>query len=209
MALRFADFVFDLDQRLLLRGDEPLHLEPKAFELLALLVSRSPSALSRPDIHEAIWPGTCVSESSLPGLVADLRAALGDDGTQPRFIRTVRGYGYAFCGLTDATPAAACRWLALRAADEFPLPDGTHLIGRGEGCLIRCVSIRVSRRHAQVVVAADQVVLEDLGSRNGTWLRGERIRGPSEIQAGDTVNVGNEAIRFVAAGPDALTLSDD
>jgi DNA-binding winged helix-turn-helix (wHTH) protein len=211
MAIRFAEFIFDLDQRLLLRGSEPVHLEPKAFDLLGLLLSRSPSALPRSDIHKAIWPGTCVSESSLPGLVADLRAALGDDGAQPRFIRTVRGYGYAFCGTTlaDAAPAAACRWIALRAADEIPLPDGTHLIGRGERCLIRCESTRVSRCHAQVVITADRVVLEDLGSRNGTWLRGERIQGPSEIQAGDTVNVGNEAIRFVAAGPDASTLSDD
>lgn len=211
MAVRFDQFVFDLDQRLLLRGCEAVHLEPKAFDLLALLLSRSPSAVSRPAIHGTIWPDTCVSESSLPGLVADLRAALGDDGAQPRFIRTVRGYGYAFCGtaLADATPAAACRWLAVRAADEIPLPDGCHLIGRGEGCLIRCQSIRVSRRHAQVVITADRVVLEDLGSRNGTWLRGERIRGPSEIQPGDAVNVGPESIRFVAAGPDALTLSGD
>ena len=211
MSVRFAEFVFDLDQRLLLRGSEPVHLEPKAFDLLGLLLSRSPSALPRSDIHEAIWPGTCVSESSLPGLVADLRAALGDDGAQPTFIRTVRGYGYAFCGtaLADAVPAAACRWMALRAADEIPLPDGTHMIGRGERCLIRCESIRVSRCHAQVVITADRVVLEDLGSRNGTWLRGERIQGPSEIQAGDTVRVATEQIRFVAAGPDASTASGD
>ena len=152
-----------------------------------------------------------MSESSLPGLVADLRLALGDDRAEPRFIRTVRGYGYAFCGATLGDPgprADACRWIALRAGREIPLPEGIHLIGRGERCLIRCESVRVSRCHAQIHVTPGRVVIEDLGSRNGTFLRGERIQGASEIQAGDTVHVGPEEIRFVAAGPDASTLSD-
>jgi hypothetical protein len=211
MTVQFAEFVFDEDRRQVLRGNDPVHLEPKAFELLALLLSRRPSAVSKPEIHEAIWPGTCVSESSLPGLVADLRAALGDDQAEPRFIRTVRRYGYAFCGaaIGDLPPVLdPCRWIALRAGHEIPLPDGSHLIGRGERCRIRCESIRVSRHHAQVHVTAERAVIEDLGSRNGTWLRGERIQGPSEIQAGDTVCVGSEAIRFVAAGSEASTVAD-
>jgi hypothetical protein len=211
MSVRFAEFVFDEDQRQVLRGNEPVHLEPKAFDLLALLLSRRPSAVSKTEIHESIWPGTCVSDSSLPGLVTDLRAALGDDRAEPRFIRTVRRYGYAFCGtaLGDQPPAlVASRWIALRAGHEIPLPDGSHLIGRGERCRIRCDSIRVSRCHAQVHISAQGAVIEDLGSRNGTWLRGERIQGSSEIRPGDTVCVGPEAIRFVAGGAEASTLAD-
>ena len=100
MTVQFAEFVFDEDRRQLLRGSEPLHLEPKAFELLALLLSRRPKAVSKAEIHEAIWPGAYVSESSLPGLVGDLRAALGDRPGEPRFIRTVLRFGYAFCGET-------------------------------------------------------------------------------------------------------------
>jgi DNA-binding winged helix-turn-helix (wHTH) protein len=209
--LRFAEFVFDEQRRQLFRGDEPVHLEPKAFELLALLLSRRPNALGKPEIREAIWPDTSVSESSLPGLVGDLRAALGDDGARPQLIRTVRGYGYAFCGAATGGPppaVEACRWVALQADREVPLPDGTHLIGRGDKCLIRCTSIRVSRCHAQVRISPDRVVIEDLGSRNGTWLRGERIQGASEIQAGDTVRVGPESIRFVSAGSEASTVSN-
>lgn len=93
-------------------------------------------------------PGTRVSESSLPGLVADLRVALGDDLAEPKFLRTVRGYGYAFCGTTLGDPgprADACRWIAVRAGREIPVPEGIHLIGRAERCLIRCESVRVSR----------------------------------------------------------------
>jgi hypothetical protein len=211
MSVQFDEFVFDEDRRQILRGAEPVHLEPKAFELLALLLSRRPRAVSKRDIHEAIWPGTSVSESSLPGLVADLRVALGDDRDEPRFIRTVRRYGYAFCGTAvgDPIPALdACRWVAMRAGHEIPLPDGSHLIGRAERCRIRCKSKRVSRCHAQVHITAGRAVIEDLGSRNGTWLRGERLRGSSEIQAGDTVCVGSDAIRFVAGAAGASPLAD-
>jgi len=211
MTLRFAEFVFDGDRRQLFRGNHPVHLEPKAFELLTLLLARRPKALSKRDIHLAIWPGTSVSESSLPGLVLDLRAALGDDGARPRFIRTVRGYGYAFCGTALGGPGPAgeaCRWVAVCAGREVPLPDGTHVIGRADGCLIRCDSARVSRCHAEVRITPERAVIEDLGSRNGTWLRGERIQGAAEIQTGDTVSIGPELIQFVAAGTEASTASN-
>jgi DNA-binding winged helix-turn-helix (wHTH) protein len=129
MVLRFADFVLDGDRRLLLRGGEPVHLEPKAFELLTLLVSHSPKALSKSEIHEVMWPGTYVSESSLAGLIADLRTALGDDSSRPRFIRTVRGFGYAFCGTavgdthtgSDAPRSTfAAAWSGTLLADDMP-----------------------------------------------------------------------------------------
>ena len=203
MILRFAEFVFDPERVLLLRGAEPVHLEPKAFQLLSLLLSRRPGAVSKAAIHEAIWPRTSVSESSLPGLVRDLRAALADDWARPQLIRTVRGHGYAFCGtvLDEPGPAAeACPWVVLHLGREIPLPVGTHLVGRGENCRIRCASPRVSRQHARVRVAASVALIEDLGSRNGTFLRGERIEAASEVQPGDVVRVGPEELQFVAVG---------
>ena len=56
MTLEFAGFLFDEDKRQLLRGRELLHVEPKAFELLALLLSRRPNAVSKAEIHECVWP---------------------------------------------------------------------------------------------------------------------------------------------------------
>ena len=212
MTVQFAEFVFDEDRRQLLRGSEPLHLEPKAFELLALLLSRRPKAVSKAEIHEAIWPGAYVSESSLPGLVGDLRAALGDRPSEPRFIRTVLRFGYAFCGETVpgalSAPDDGPRWTALWAGREIPLPNGEHLIGRGEECRIRSDSRRVSRHHARVRVTPERVFIDDLGSRNGTWVDGRRIEGTAELTAGATVRVGPEAIQLVAARPNALTTED-
>jgi DNA-binding winged helix-turn-helix (wHTH) protein len=212
MTVQFGEFVFDGDRRQLFRGSEPLHLEPKAFQLLALLLSRRPNAVSKADIHEAIWPGAYVSESSLPGLVGDLRLALDDRPSEPRFIRTVLRFGYAFCGETVlgavSPPDDGPRWTALWAGREIPLPNGVHLIGRGEECRIRSDLRKVSRRHARVRVTPEGVVVEDLGSRNGTWVNGRRIEGAAELNAGDTVRVGPEVIQFVAARPNALTTED-
>ena len=199
------------DRRQLLRGGEPLHLEPKAFELLAVLLSRRPNAVSKAEIRETIWPGAYVSESSLPGLVGDLRGALGDDPKEPRFIRTAPRYGYAFCGetaLAAAAPADAPRWTAVWAGHAIPLPNGEHLIGRGEDCPIRSDSPRVSRHHARVRVTSECLLVEDLGSRNGTWVHGRRIDGAAQLAAGDTVRIGPEAIQFVAAGADESTIAD-
>jgi DNA-binding winged helix-turn-helix (wHTH) protein len=211
MTVQFAEFVFDEDRRQLFRGSEPLHLEPKAFELLALLISRRPKAVSKAEIHEAIWPGAYISESSLPGLVGDLRAALGDHPSEPRFIRTLLRFGYAFCGQTAPgalSPPAAPRWTALWAGREIPLPDGEHLIGRGEDCSIRSDSKRVSRHHARVRVTPERVVVEDLRSRNGTWVGDRRIEGAAELTDGDTMRVGPEVIELVAARPSALTTEE-
>ena len=71
---------------------------PKAYELLSLLLARRPRVLSKAQIRDVLWPGTSVARDGLPRLVTELRQALGDDAQQPRFIRTVHGFGYAFCG---------------------------------------------------------------------------------------------------------------
>src|SRR5215208_792914 len=98
MAWLFGDFTLDQERRQLLRAGKPLSLEPKAYELLSLLLSRRPRALSKSQIHAVLWPHTFVSESALAGLITDVRSVLGDDPRRPRFIRTVHGFGYAFCG---------------------------------------------------------------------------------------------------------------
>ena len=61
MTVQFDEFVFDGGQRQLFRRGEPVSLEPKAFELLRLLVSRRPEAVPRADIHELLWAGALVS----------------------------------------------------------------------------------------------------------------------------------------------------
>src|SRR6185436_16384220 len=86
-----------------LRGNRELRLSPKAFELLRLLVDERPRAMSKNELLERLWPDTFVAEANLPSLIAEVRDVTGDDADEPRFIRTIRRFGYAFCGtITDA-----------------------------------------------------------------------------------------------------------
>lgn len=180
MRIRFGDCQFDGAARQVLRGGRPLELSPKASDLLSLLLAERPRALPKTELHDRLWPRTFVSHTSLPRLITELRKALGDPAGAPRFIRTVHGHGYAFCGEAN-DEIAASRSLGsspcalLRAGREIPLADGENVIGRAPDCVVRSRSGRVSRRHARIRVDNGRATIEDLGSRNGTFVEGRRL----------------------------------
>ena len=95
MQVSFGEFVLDLDSRELRRGAEPVRLSPKAFQLLEILVTNRPKALSKADLQDRLWPDTFVVEKNLANLVSEIRQVLGDSPSSG-FIRTVPRYGYAF-----------------------------------------------------------------------------------------------------------------
>jgi DNA-binding winged helix-turn-helix (wHTH) protein len=90
--------VVDLGARLVRREGIEVHLAPKAFELLLILVRNQPNAVPHEQLHAALWPGVHVSETSLAALVTQLRKALGDSSGDGRVIRTLHRVGYAFIG---------------------------------------------------------------------------------------------------------------
>jgi DNA-binding winged helix-turn-helix (wHTH) protein len=83
MSVCFGDFELDQERRQLLRRSRPVPLEPKAFELLSLLVERRPRALSRAQIRDVVWSGVFIAESTLTQAVNGIRQALGDDARRP------------------------------------------------------------------------------------------------------------------------------
>ena len=153
MRVRFGDFTFDGDTRELLRGAAPVHLSPKAFRFLELLLESRPRALSKGDLQEKIWPSTFVSEENLASLAAEVREAICEEGRSARFVRTVYGFGYAFAGeAADAQrpPAAPpAGHLLVEGKRELELSEGENIVGRGRR---RCRADRddptVSRHHA-------------------------------------------------------------
>ena len=169
-------------------------LPPKVFRLLEVLLENRPRALSKQELHDLIWPRTYVSDSSLARLAAELRRALGDDSRRPRYVRTAHGFGYAFAAPATPLvphhpgPRSACRLLIGEA--EVRLPPGEHLAGRGEDVAVRIDSPKVSRHHARIVVSPEGARIEDLGSRNGTYVRGRRVDGPSTLADGDEILIG-------------------
>jgi DNA-binding winged helix-turn-helix (wHTH) protein len=213
MGIHFGEFVLDRDTRQLFRGGQELHVGPKAFDFLDFLITQKPRVVSRARIRDRLWPGTFISESTLATVVNDVRAALGDDPKQPRFIRTVRGHGYAFQAETsaaapDAAPGPAPsrrRGASFRLVledREVALHEGENLLGRVEDGVVWLDAPTVSRRHARVVVAGADAVLEDLGSKNGTFLKGERLTTPVSLSDGDVIVLGQVPVTFriLAAG---------
>jgi DNA-binding winged helix-turn-helix (wHTH) protein len=211
MRIHFGEFALDRETRQLFRGDEELRLVPKAFDFLDFLLSQEPRAVSRERIRDRLWPGTFVSESTLATIVHEVRAALGDDPKHPRFIRTLRGHGYAFLGdavsSASEAPRSPRRGVSLRLVmddREVALHEGENLLGREEDAVLWIDAPTVSRRHARIVVTGGTAVLEDLGSKNGTHLRGVRLTAPVTLADGDEIWLGQVPLTFrvlAAGGP--------
>jgi len=199
--LAFGDCVLDVAARELTRAGQRVELSPKAFELLAAMIEARPRALSRAEIHDCLWPDTFVSEASLRQVVMELRRGLGDDPDDPCFVRTIRRYGYAFSGSVEPVgqPAQAprpSRFSLLRGSFELPLCVGENLLGRDPTVAIRLTSEKASRRHARIVVTDGGALLEDLGSKNGTYLNGSLLESSVPLVAGDRIMIGRELLVF-------------
>ena len=208
--LRFGEFVLDLDAHDLRRGAESVPLSPKAYQLLEILVVQRPKAVSKLELQDRLWPDTFVVEKNVVNLVAEIRAALGDDPTQARFVRTIARFGYAFRddgGVTVDKRRAheKSAYFRLRWADgRAVLKEGAHVLGRDPDLELCIDSASVSRRHAVIRVAGAEATIEDLGSKNGTFL-GDRAIGSSVLLAdGDVIRLGSVELTFtIVSGRDS------
>lgn len=196
--LRFGAFVFDREARQLRKGNSPQRLKPQAFELLDLLIARRPAAVSKREIRDRLWPDTFVSESTLSSLAAQVRRALGREGAT--VVRTVHGFGYAF--EAEATEEQARRGPVSIAAHvtwnrrTIVLVVGENVIGRDPDVAVRIEAPGVSRRHARILAEGGHFVLEDMESKNGTYLRGVRLSPSAELSDGDEFRLGQTLLVF-------------
>jgi DNA-binding winged helix-turn-helix (wHTH) protein len=203
MQVRFDEFTLDTDTRQLRQGDAERHLSPKAFDLLRILVEHRPRVLSKAELHEQLWPATFVSEATLASVVSEVRDALGDTGREGRYVRTVHRFGYAFSAtateqardghLRDTAPVRC--WI-LWESGQVGLREGEHILGRDSGVSVWLDSPTVSRHHARIVVTPEGATIEDLGSTNGTQLRGEPLATLSALNDGDTIRLGSVVVRY-------------
>lgn len=205
MRLRFADCVLDFDARELFRNGRVVPAPPKVFQLLETLVRARPKALSKSELHGQLWPDTFVSDANLANLVADLRQALGDDAKNPTIIRTVQRYGYAFQAEAQAeanVPRPPSVFRLMWHGREISLSEGDNVLGRDHQAVAWIDVYSVSRHHAKIVISGDQAWLEDLGSKNGTFLRGEEVKKPVPVADGDEIRIGTAVLtlrRFATA----------
>jgi DNA-binding winged helix-turn-helix (wHTH) protein len=204
MRLRFADCVLDDEARELRRAGCVVPLSPRAYQLLTLLLEQRPRPLPQPELRDALWPDAHVGYSSLAQVVTELRRSIGDTARGSTLVRTVPRYGYAFAAAAveeDSGPVTASLAGVLVGDDrEYPILEGETLVGRGTECGVRLPSTRVSRVHARIRATASGVSVEDAGSKNGTWVNGERRGGPTVLREGDEVLFGTVRVVFQPAG---------
>lgn len=220
MKVRFGSFVFDSGARELVHHPAPLepgsralraphptprpvHLSPKAFDVLEILLARRPNVVGKDVLLEEVWPGKVVEEANLAIVVGEIRKALGDDTKSPAIVVTVPRHGYRFAAEThdvDGAGAGAARqyvrsWLSWNDK-TLPLREGENLVGRHPSSSVWIDGTSVSRTHARIMATAGQVTVEDRGSRNGTYVDGRKITAPHVLVDGNTITFGSEDTVF-------------
>jgi DNA-binding winged helix-turn-helix (wHTH) protein len=203
----FGPFVLDIDTRQLTTAERERHLSTKAFDLLVTLVHERPRVVTKAELQQRLWPDTFVDEANVANLVAEIRDALGDSPRDALFIRTIHRVGYAFCAeaqpvqptVEHGAESPAC-WLEWDA-QRFLLAIGEHVIGRDADVAVSLDDSTVSRRHARLVVTAERMMLEDLGSKNGTFCNGTRVASPIALVNRDIVGIGSVRLTFRLPAP--------
>jgi DNA-binding winged helix-turn-helix (wHTH) protein len=199
MIARFGVLTFDSAPRQVTGANgDVLHLTPKAFDLLTLLIEQAPRVVSKAEIHQCLWPDTFVTDTTLVGLVKELRRVLRDDNRVVPIIRTVHRVGYAFCQVERPAQTwhpVTEHWIS-EGQRRVLLHEGANIIGRDPKSDVWIDLAGVSRRHARVVIGNGKADLEDLGSKNGTMVGAERLTAPRALRDGDAILVGPGRITY-------------
>jgi Tol biopolymer transport system component/DNA-binding winged helix-turn-helix (wHTH) protein len=122
---RFGEAELDLGTYQLRRGGDVQALEPKAIEVLRLLVERAPHVVEKDEIFSVIWKDTAVTDNALTRVIAQLRRALGDDAKDPRYIATISTRGYRLLPpveIAGTAPAAPRPMTGASAPPATPAP---------------------------------------------------------------------------------------
>ncbi len=101
MRYSFENFSIDLERMELRQGDLSVEVEPQVFDLLAFLIANRNRVVSQDEIFDAVWSGRIVSQSTLTSRINAARAALGDNGSEQRLIKTAPRRGYRFVGSVE------------------------------------------------------------------------------------------------------------
>lgn len=194
MRYDFGRCHFDTVNREITLDGVPVHLSPKAFELLRLLLEDRPRVVPKAELMRRVWPDSFVEEANLPVLIGEIRTAIGDAGVG-QVIKTHHrvGYGFAVDVLearsTRDRPQAHAHVLVLKDR-RVTLASGVNIVGRDRDANVHLDDPRVSRRHARIVVDGNRVSVEDLESKNGTRIGDVPVSKPVMLAKGDAVSFG-------------------
>jgi hypothetical protein len=164
---------------------------------------------SRLGPYEILAPlGAAVTDDALRFQVSELRKAFGPEGES--FIRTLPREGYRWEAPVAKEALDRIEWgfrereigqpavrhRLILESREIELTEGDNVLGSDRDAVLWIDHTAVSRRHARIHLARGGAVLEDLGSKNGTYLKGVRIDGPVPLSDGDEIRIGPVAMTF-------------
>jgi hypothetical protein len=165
-------------------------------ETLLALAGNPGEVVSKRELVDAVWQSGFVADNTVVHCINELREALGDTPLAPRYLQTIPRKGYRLFGRATPVETASttqridlARYqLEAKTWSAYVL-DGTNLIGRDGEAPIIVPSARVSRHHASITVSDHCAVIEDLGSKNGTFVAGRRIDQPTGLDNGVPVRI--------------------
>lgn len=207
----FGSFEFDASARRVRRAGADIHLAPKCFELLLVLLDGAPRVVTKRELHARLWPGGVVADATLVALVKQLRAALDDRDRAAPLIRTVHRVGYALetplVKREAVAPVVGDCWLTV-GERRLSLAGGENIVGRDANAQICIDDPTVSRRHARILVTTAGALLDDLGSKNGTTIDGRPVSGePVRLGRGAKLAFGTALAVYNESGSGLPTLT--
>jgi DNA-binding winged helix-turn-helix (wHTH) protein len=211
--IRFGDFELDVDGYQLTRAGARIKLEKLPMDLLVLLATRAGTLVSREEIHASVW-GTGVfveRDAAINTAIRKLRQALNDTPGKPTFIETIVGKGYRFAAPSRPPAQSGSHFAAqsgyvLKHGDrQFDLREGENLLGRDPQAQVYLDHPSVSRRHARILIQHGTARLEDLASRNGTFVDGCRLTGSLDLHRGAILSLGPLTLTFLIRSAPAST----
>jgi DNA-binding winged helix-turn-helix (wHTH) protein len=213
--VRFGEFEFDPAAGDLRRLGHRLTIQEQPLKLLEMLVARAGQVVTRQELCHGLWPDAFVDfDNGLNNAVSRLRTALGDSATSPRFVETMGRRGYRFIGAIQlgreaADPSPVRAWL-IGPGERVALKAGENVLGRHAPDVVELQSPTVSRRHARITVG-DETLIEDLESKNGTFVEERRVSRAIRLTDGAHVRIGSLTLRFtvVSDGDETRTDADE
>jgi DNA-binding winged helix-turn-helix (wHTH) protein len=213
--VRFGEFEFDRGSGDLRRLGHRLLIQDQPLVLLDLLIARAGTLVTRQELCQRLWPRAFVDfDNGLNNAVSRLRTALDDSATTPRFIETVGRRGYRFIAVVEVVqqrPAAPVRAWLVGDSGRIALHAGENVLGRRGPDILEIASSTVSRRHARITIdeGSGDATIEDLGSKNGTFVGDQRVTTYLTLADGDSVRIGSLTWRFtlVRASDETRTAS--
>lgn len=198
--VRFGEFEFDPAQGDLRRLGRRITIQEQPLKLLEMLVARAGQLVTRQELWHCLWPEAFVDfDNGLNNAVSRLRTVLGDSAATPRFVETMGRRGYRFIGAIQlgrdaADPSPVRAWL-IGQGERVALKAGVNILGRRAPDVVELLSPTVSRRHARITIG-DDTMIEDLGSKNGTFVEERRVSRPVRLTDGAQVRIGSVTLRF-------------